>query len=163
MNTSRPNAIQRFSHRFLMIRPVSAFLSLVLHRLDAVVLKLTRDKYTLTEIVGLPIIQLTTIGARTGQPRTMPLVSLIDGERIAIIGSNFGGRHNPGWYYNLKANPRCTVHFRGRKAEYMARLTEGDEREKYWQMGVSCYEGYETYRVRASHRVIPVVILEPVK
>jgi deazaflavin-dependent oxidoreductase (nitroreductase family) len=163
MNPSRPNAPQRFAHRLLMMKPVSAFLSVVLHHLDAVVLKLTRDRYTLAGIVGLPIIQLTTTGARTGQPRTMPLVSLVDGEKIAIIGTNFGGRHNPGWYYNLKANPRCTVQLHGRTAEYMARESVGAEREKYWQMGVSYYEGYEKYRIRASHRLIPVMVLEPKK
>jgi deazaflavin-dependent oxidoreductase (nitroreductase family) len=163
MSPSRPNAFQRFAHGFLMMKPVSAFLSVVLHHLDAIALKLTRDQYTLAGIVGLPIIQLTTTGARTGLPRTMPLVSLVDGEKIAIIGSNFGRRYNPGWYYNLKANPRCTVQLHGRTGEYIARVTEGPEREKYWQMGVSYYKGYETYRIRASHRVIPVMVLEPVK
>lgn len=158
-----PNAFQKFTHRFLLLRPVSAFLAVFLHRADAVVLKLTRGRHTITEIVGLPIIQLATIGAKTGQPRTVPLVSLIDGDQIALIGSNFGRVHNPGWYYNLKANPRCTVHFSGRTGEYLARQAEGGEREKYWQMGVSYYLGYDLYKRRAGHRVIPVMILEPLK
>ncbi len=164
MNSSiAPNSFQRLLHRVLMLKWVSAFLAVALHRLDAVMLKLSKGKHTVTEIVGLPIIELTTIGAKTGQPRTMPLVSLFDDGKIALIGSNFGQKHNPGWYYNLKANPRCSVHFGGQTREYIARQTEGTEREKYWHMAVSYYKGYELYKKRASHRVIPVMILEPVK
>ena len=163
MNISAPNAFQKFAHRFLMLRPVSALLAVVLHHIDAVFLKLTRGRHSVTEIVGLPIIQLTAIGAKTGRPRTMPLVSLIDGEKIALIGSNFGRKHNPGWYYNLLANPKCTVHFAGRTGQYAARQAEGSEREKYWKMGLSCYKGYDLYKFRASPRVIPVMVLEPLK
>ena len=164
MNHSvRPNAFQKIMHRVLMLKWVSAFFAVVLYRLDDAVLKWTHGKHTVTEIVGLPIIQLTTLGAKTGQPRTMPLVSLIDGEKIALIGSNFGRRPNPGWYYNLKASPACSVHFNGKTSQYMARQAEGEEREKYWQMGVSYYRGYELYKKRAAHRVIPVMVLEPVK
>ena|SRR5688572_26214449 len=163
MKISTPNAFQKFTHRFLMLQPVSAFLAVILHHIDAVFLRLTKGRHTVTEIVGLPIIQLTTIGAKTGQPHTMPLVSLIDGEKIALIGSNFGRKHNPGWYYNLITNPKCTVHISGRTREYMARPADGREREKYWQMAVSYYKGYDLYKFRASHRVIPVMVLEPLK
>jgi deazaflavin-dependent oxidoreductase (nitroreductase family) len=159
----RPNTFQRSIHRFLMLRPVSVFMARVLHHLDAFFLQLTRGKYTVTQFVGLPVIQLTTTGAKTGQARTISLVSLIDGEKIAIIGTNFGQKHNPGWYYNLKANPECFVHFNGRSGIYIARETEGDEREKYWQMAVSFYKGYEAYKIRAAHRKVPVMVLEPRK
>ncbi len=159
----KPNVFQKLIHRFLMLRPVSAFLASNLHKLDAVVLKLSRGRHTVTEIVGLPIIQITTIGAKTGEPRTMPLVGLFDGEKIALIASNFGQEHNPGWYYNLKAHPQCTVKINGNPAKYTARQAEGEEREKYWRLAVSFYKGYELYKIRAAHRQIPVVILEPVK
>ena len=159
----KPNAFQKMLHPFLMLQPISRFLSVALYRLDKVLFKLTKGKHTVTELVGLPVIQLTTIGAKSGQPRTMPLVSLFDGEKIALIGSNFGGKHNPGWYYNLKANPKCTVEVNGSVSEYIARQAEGAEREKYWDMAVSYYKGYEKYKIRAAHRVIPVIVLEPVK
>ncbi len=146
-----------------MLRWVSAFLAVTLHRLDAIMFKLSNGRHTVTEIVGLPIIQLTTIGAKSGQPRTMPLVSLFDGEKIALIGSNFGRQHNPGWYYNLKKNPLCTAQVNGREQRYLAREVEGEEYEKYWQMAVSYYKGYDLYKVRAAHRHIPVMILEPAK
>ena len=126
---AKPNTFQKFIHRFLMLKWMSAFLAVVLYRLDGILLKLTGDKHTVTEIVGLPIIQLTTIGAKTGEPRTMPLVSLVDGEKIALVGSNFGRKPNPGWYYNLKANPTCTVHYNGRTSKYIARQTVETQKE----------------------------------
>jgi deazaflavin-dependent oxidoreductase (nitroreductase family) len=159
----RPNAFQRFVHRFLMLGPVSAFMARVLHHLDTFVLCLTHGKYTVTQVVGLPIIQLTTAGAKSGQTRTLPLVGLFDGEKIALIGTNFGQKHNPGWYYNLLANPECFVRFNDRSGTYIARETEGDEREKYWQMAVSYYKGYDVYKIRAAHRKIPVMVLVPRK
>jgi len=159
----RPNAFQKLLHRFLMLRPVSAFLAHNLHYIDSIALRLSKGRYAVTEIVGLPIIQITTIGAKTSEPHTIPLVSLFDGEKIALIASNFGQEHNPGWYYNLKMHPRCTVQIKGRLAEYLARQVEGEEREKYWNKAVSYYKGYELYKTRAAHRKIPVMVLEPAK
>jgi len=157
----RPSAFRRFIHRFLMLGPVSAFMARVLHHLDTFVLRLTRGKYTVTQVVGLPIVQLTTTGAKSGKARTLPLVGLADGEKIVLIGSNLGQKHNPSWYYNLKAYPECEVRFGGCADQYIARETEGDEREKYWQMAVSYYKGYDAYKTRAAHRKIPVMVLEP--
>jgi len=159
----RPNAFQRFIHRFLMLGPVSAFMARVLHHLDTFVLRLTRGKYTVTQVVGLPIVQLTTTGAKSGKARTLPLVGLADGEKIVLIGSNLGQKHNPSWYYNLKAYPECEVRFGGCADKYIARETEGDEREKYWQMAVSYYKGYGAYKARTAPRRIPVMVLEPRK
>lgn len=158
-----PTAFQKFIHRFLMLKPVSAVLSVVLHHLDKVILDLTNGKHTGTALVGLSIIQLTTTGAKSGEKRTMPLASFSDGERIALIASNFGGKTNPGWYHNLKANPHCTVQINGRTMEYIAREAEGEERGQYWKLAVSHYAGYEKYKERAAPRRVPVMLLEPLK
>lgn len=159
----RPSAFQKLIHRFFMIRPVTAFFAPRVHRVDKTILKLTNEKYAITEILGWPIIQLTTIGAKTNQPRSMPLVGLFHEEKIALIASGFGREHNPGWYYNLKAHPECDVQYKSRSGKYIARETEGDEREKYWQLALSYYMGYKKYKERAPHRQIPVMILEPKK
>jgi len=158
-----PNALQKLLHRFFMIRAVTAFFAPRIHVIDKAFFNLTKGKYTLAEILGWNIIQLTTIGAKTKQPRTMPLVGLFDGEKIALIGSSFGREHNPSWYYNLKANPECEVSFKGKSRNYIARETEGEEWEKYFQMAVSQYAGYQKYKERAAHRHIPVMLLEPKK
>ena len=156
----KPNAFQKLIHRFLMMAPVSAFMAKVLHRADAFMLRLTHNRHTFAELVGLPIIQLTTIGAKTHQSRTKPLVGVIDNEKIALIASSFGREDNPGWYYNLKAHPECDVLFNGRIGRYVAREMEGDEYNHYWRLAVSYYAGYEKYKERATHRHIPVMLLE---
>jgi len=158
---TKPNIFQKGVHRVLMLKPISAILAKVLHHVDSIVLRLTDGRYTVTRIVGLPIIQLTTIGAKTGQPRTMPLVSLPDREKIALIASNFGQKKNPGWYYNLKVHPECDVHFHGRTRKFIAREAFGDEYNHYFYIAISYYEGYEKYKERAAPRHIPVMVLEP--
>jgi deazaflavin-dependent oxidoreductase (nitroreductase family) len=157
----KPNAFQRLIYRIVMLRSVTAFFALAMHHLDTAALRLTSGKYTISEFAGWNIIQLRTIGAKTKRPRTLPLLALFDGNKIALIASNFGREHNPGWYYNLKANPHCQALFKGRLREYVARETEGEEREMYFQMAVSHYAGYQKYRERAAHRHIPVMVLEP--
>jgi hypothetical protein len=58
-------------------------------------------------------------------------------------------------------NPECSVLFRGETRKYVARELEGEEYEKFFQMAVDQYAGYQTYRERAAHRHIPVMLLEP--
>jgi len=71
MKPRPPNAFHKFVHRCLMQRPVSALLAVGLHRADAIVLRMTKDKHTITELVGLLIIQLTALGARSDLPCAM--------------------------------------------------------------------------------------------
>jgi deazaflavin-dependent oxidoreductase (nitroreductase family) len=158
-----PNAFQRLLHRFIMIKQVTSFFAPRTHLIDGFFLKLTKNKHTLSEILGWNIIQLATLGAKTGKPYTVILIGIMDGERIALIGSNFGRANNPAWYYNLKKNPVCEAQLGGVSRKYTARETEGTERETYWRMAVSHYQGYEKYKQRASQRHIPVILLEPVK
>ena len=155
-----PNSLQKRIHRFFVLKPVSAFLSKALHHADALMLRLTAERHTFTELVGLPIAQLRMIGAKTGKPRTLTLVCLPDADRLVLIATNFGQKHNPAWYYNLKAHPECKVEWNQRIETYNARETSGDEYDKYWQFAVSYYGGYEKYKERAG-RKIPVMLLQP--
>ena len=159
----RPSLIQRLIHRFIMLKPVTAFFATRTHLIDQFVLRLTKGKHSLSEILGWNIIQVATIGAKTGEKHLSILIGVMDGEKIALIGSNFGRRHNPGWYYNLKKHPNCAVQLNGATRTYLARETEGEERETYWSKAVALYAGYEKYKERAAHRCIPVVLLEPLK
>ena len=158
-----PNAFQKLMHHFLMLKWVSAFLAKGLYRVDKFLFRLTRGRFVITRFAGLPIVQLTTTGAKTKQARTMPLVGIPDGERIIVIASNFGQRHHPGWYYNLKANPVCLVRFDGRSTNYIAHEAMGSEREIYFQLAILYYAGYQKYKERAAPRQIPVMVLEPKK
>ena len=159
----KPNPFQKLLHRFVMLCPVSAFFAPRVHQIDKAILKLTRGQYTASEILGWNIVQLTSIGAKTGQARSLPLVGLFDGEKIALVASSFGRAHNPGWYYNLKAQPECEIEFKTGSGKYVARETIGEEYEHYWQIALCYYVGYEKYRQRAAHRHIPVMVLEPKK
>jgi len=158
----RPNAFQKLLHRFFMLRPVTAFFATWIHRLDLLILKWTKGRFSAAELVGWPMIQLTTVGAKTNQPRMMPLLGVFDQEKIALIASNLGRAHHPGWYYNLKVRPECDVEFKGRSRKYIAREVIGEEYEHYWKMAISFYAGYEKYKQRAA-RHIPVMLLEPKK
>ena len=157
---SGPNAFQKLIQRFFMLRSVTAFFAPWIHQVDKAILKLTKGKYAASQILGWDIIQLTTIGAKTGKRRMMPLVALSDGEKFAVIASSLGRAHNPGWYYNLKKDPECDVQWKGRSGKYIAREAEGKEYEKYWRLALSFYAGYEEYKKRAG-RKIPVIVLEP--
>ena len=134
------------------------------HPIDSSFLKLSKNKYTFTEIVGgIKIVQLMTVGAKTGRSYNIPLVATFDEACIVLIASNFGQLHNPGWYFNLKKKPECHISINGKVEKYIARETIGQEREAYWRKAVSVYEGYEMYKKRAFYRKIPVMLLEPVK
>ena len=158
----KPNALQRFLHRFLMLKPVSVLMARILQPVDEFARLLTRGKHTITELVGLPVIELETIGAHTGLRRSHPLVGIREGEKIALIGSNFGNKHHPAWVHNLRAHPECLVNANGRSGKYLARETEGVERERYWGLALSYYKGYAAYEKRALPRKISVWILEPI-
>jgi deazaflavin-dependent oxidoreductase (nitroreductase family) len=157
----KPNVIQKTIHRFFMLQPVTMFFAPRVHHIDKAILKWTRGKFTGSEILGWNIIQLTTIGAKTRESRTIPLVGLFDGDQIGLVASSFGRQHNPGWYYNLKTHPECDVQFNGRSGKYVAHEAVGEEYERFWWLAVSFYAGYDKYKQRAAHRHIPVMVLEP--
>jgi deazaflavin-dependent oxidoreductase (nitroreductase family) len=159
-----PNMFQRGLLYFFMQKPVTAVLIFILHRVDGFFLKISDGRFFFSsKLVGIPEFKITTIGAKSNQPRTLLIYGFSEGESIALIASNFGQERNPSWYYNLKANPKCQVEWRGISREYVARESQGEEREKYWDMAVAYYKGYELYAIRAAHRQIPVMILEPIK
>jgi len=144
--------------------PVSWFYVRTLHHIDRAVYRLSRGRATFVSwVAGLPVVMLTTTGAKSGRRHTLPLVALPDGDRLVVIASNYGQYRNPAWYYNLRANPRATISFEGVTREVAARELEGEERERHYEHGIEIYPGWRQYRVRASHRTIPVIELSPVE
>jgi deazaflavin-dependent oxidoreductase (nitroreductase family) len=134
-----------------------------LHHLDRITFRLTRGRATFVSwITGMPIVFLTTTGRRSGLPCTVPLVAIPDGDLLVVIASNYGQRHHPGWYHNLKANPRVTATLDGVAREMTARELEGEERDRWYERGIDIYPGWISYRRRtAAHRLIPVIELRP--
>ena len=78
----------------------------------------------------LPIVMLTTTGARTGELRTLPVLALPVDDDLILIASNYGRPSNPGWYYNLRAQPYVTIIWRGSSVPMHARELTGDERQR---------------------------------
>jgi len=109
-----------------------------------------------------PSLMLTTTGRKSGQPRSQPLLYVRDGGDLIVIASNWGGEKDPGWAWNLRADPHARVTLDGRELAVAARETDGPERERLWRLIVDQWPGYETYRTRASHRHLRIFRLTPV-
>ncbi len=107
-----------------------------------------------------PALLLDHVGARTGARRTSPLVYGVDGENLILVASKGGYPKNPAWFHNLRANPDTTVQVGSQRRRVRARVAEGEERDRLWQLMVGVYGGYESYRQR-TEREIPLVVLEP--
>ncbi|HEX4888997.1 MAG TPA: nitroreductase family deazaflavin-dependent oxidoreductase [Alphaproteobacteria bacterium] len=106
-----------------------------------------------------PTLLLTTIGRKSGQKRTMPLIyGKVDGNHI-VIGSKGGSETHAAWYLNLLANPVAQVQVATEKFTARARIATGAERAKIWAHMLSVYPPYQDYQNRTS-REIPVVVLE---
>jgi deazaflavin-dependent oxidoreductase (nitroreductase family) len=84
-----------------------------------------------------------------------------DGERIVVIGTNFGQRQNPAWYYNLRADPAAGIAYHGRSAAYTGRPATEEEREHFWREGAKVYVGYAAYLSRVVGREVPIFVLTP--
>jgi len=153
--------LMRVFQQFLAWRPISWLMARLLHHADALLLRLSNGKLTFAQMSGLPIIELTTTGAKTGKQRTLPITGFPDGKKYALIASNFGQENNPAWYYNLKANPECVVRKNGQVGTYIACEADEREHEYYYDMAISYYIGYAVYKQRAGNREIPVMVLEP--
>lgn len=155
------NTIQQLTQRIASSRPVSWAFQRTLYPLDKALYRATKGRATVPGLVaGLPVVMLTTIGARSGLPRAMPLLGIPLGGDMAVIGSNYGQKSTPGWVFNLRANPRATLGYQTKEVAVRARSATEDETERAFEAGSAFYGGYEKYRKRASHRRIQVFVLE---
>ena len=93
-----------------------------MYRIDRLVYWASRGRHTAVSILsGLPVVMLTTIGARSSKPRTMPVLGLPTPDGLAVIASNYGQKHHPAWYFNLRANPEGEVEVEGTKRRFRDR------------------------------------------
>ena len=109
---------------------------------------------------GAPVCLLTTTGRRSGEPRTVPLLYLRDGEDVVVVASKGGYSAHPQWYINLLADPRVTVQIERRATPMVARVATADHKAALWPRLVAMYSSYDTYQARTD-RDIPVVICSP--
>ena len=110
----------------------------------------------------MPVVELTTIGRKSGARRTVLLTSPIqEGDSFVLVASRGGDDHHPAWYVNLCANPRVYVSVKGEPQRVMrARTATPEERTRWWPDVVKAYRGYASYQKKTT-REIPLVVLTP--
>jgi deazaflavin-dependent oxidoreductase (nitroreductase family) len=106
-----------------------------------------------------PVVLITTQGARSGKPRTNPLVCLPDGNRLVIFASYGGAPKNPDWYHNLRANPEITIEHGTETFQARAVIAEGEERDRLFAEQARRFPAFGDYQAKTT-RKIPVIILE---
>lgn len=109
---------------------------------------------------GAPVLLLTTVGRKSGKPRTTPLLYVSEGNRLAIVASNGGRDRDPSWWQNLKANPNAKVQLKGEKYAVKAERVGPAEKGRLWSLLTRMYPSYEDYQ-RKTKRELPVVLLTP--
>jgi deazaflavin-dependent oxidoreductase (nitroreductase family) len=156
------NLIQRWIIALASTRFLSAINRRILPSLDRFALRITGGRSTVTSMVsGLPVLWLTTRGAKTGTERTVPLLGFPLEDDLSILGTHFGHQTTPAWVHNLEANAGAKVAYRGAEIRVRARPADPREESATWDRAATTYPGYKQYAGRASHRSIRVFVLEP--
>jgi deazaflavin-dependent oxidoreductase (nitroreductase family) len=138
----------------------------VIHRrlaapIDAPLMRLTRGHVN-TGFGAMPQVVLRTTGAKSGEPRDVPLGYFTDGDDVILIASNYGQAKHPSWYYNLLKHPECELLADGRSGRFVARPTEGADHDRLFALAEGSYSGYTTYAANTNGvRTIQVLRLTP--
>lgn len=154
------NPIQRGFQAFGSTPPGAWFFSWLLPRLDPLVFRLSGGRLTLPALLaGLPVLMVTSTGARSGEARTAPLVGIPVDDELALIGTNFGQASTPGWVYNLEADPWGSIAYRDSQVDFTARAAAAEEVDAVIEAAAATYPGYAAYRRRITGRPIRVFFL----
>lgn len=155
-----PSAVQRATWHISSSRPGAWLFSRSLHHVDKLMLGLSRGRVTLASVTaGIPVLTITTTGARSGKRHTSPLLGVPFRGDIAIIGTRFGQPGTPGWYYNLRARPQAEVAYRDKSVSATAREADEEEWQAIWDQARKIYSGYDAYARRITDRKIRIMIL----
>ena len=155
-----PNPLQRGVRKVASTRPGAWLLSRILGHLDGFLLRATGERTSLTAVAaGLPIVMVTTTGARSGRRRTTPLMGIPHAGTIAVAGANFGQPDTPQWVHNLAALPDAEVRYRGRTLKVTARPATQAESAELAEAAAVVYPPSASYTRRAAPRGIQVFIL----
>ncbi|MSR12993.1 MAG: nitroreductase family deazaflavin-dependent oxidoreductase [Gammaproteobacteria bacterium] len=140
----------------------AAALAKVLHHVDRVLMAATRQHWSIPRaVVGLPVVGLSMVGARSSEHRKVPLIGIQDGDDIVVLAANWGRTTHPGWLFNVRANPEVELDFYGVHGRYHAtEVALGEEHNRLWRKALSIYPGFENYRDRAGERGIPIIVFQ---
>ena len=115
-------------------------------------------------VSNMPVLELTTTGRKSGQPRTVMLTSPVqEGTTLVVVASRGGDDKPPAWLLNLQDNPDVEVAFKGKAKQRMrARIATPEERSRLWPRVIADHKNYAGYQTKTT-REIPLVLLEPVE
>ncbi|WNG91000.1 nitroreductase/quinone reductase family protein [Mycobacterium sp. ITM-2016-00318] len=141
-------------------KPALAILRRVAMPFEPTVMKVTRGRLTLSPT--LPVVVLTSVGARSGERRDVPLAYFTDGDDVVLIASNYGGSRHPAWYHNVRAHPECELHIGPRGGRFIAREVHGADRDRLYELAKDRLAGvFALHEKRSGDRTIPVMRLSP--
>ncbi|MGF6886749.1 deazaflavin-dependent oxidoreductase (nitroreductase family) [Nocardia sp. GAS34] len=124
--------------RPLVMRAAPAILAL-----ERLVRRVTRGRHGVLDLAGLPSMQLTVPGRKTGVPRTVSLLYVPDGpDALLLVGSNWGRPQHPSWSANLNAAEFAEIHTRGERFEVKVRRLSGPDRYRAWNRALAAWPGY---------------------
>ena len=113
-----------------------------------------------TTLRGMPVIVLTSVGAKSGKLRKTALMRVEHDGEYAVVASLGGAPKHPVWYFNLLAEPHVELQDGPQKNDYTAREVTGDEKALWWERAVAAYPDYADYQVK-TEREIPLFVLTP--
>ena len=117
-------------------------------------------KGTTLRDTGLPVVVLTTLGARSGKLRKTPVMRVEHEGRYAAVASLGGAPRHPVWYHNIRAHPRVELQDGPVRRDMTAREITGEEKAEWWKRAVEAFPPYAEYQQKTD-REIPVFVLEP--
>lgn len=152
------NRVQRGLQHAAQSKPGAWVFQRTLYRIDRPLHRWSKGRYTVPGVLtGLPIIMLTTTGAKSGLQRMMPVAGIPDGDAILVMGTNYAQEKTPAWALNLTAHPACTVTWRETSAAATAQpVTDELARERAWARATQAYVGFAAYRERITHREVRI-------
>ena len=112
-----------------------------------------------TTLRGVPVVVVTSVGAKSGKLRKNPVMRVQHEGRYALVASKGGAPEHPSWYRNIVEHPTVDLQDGPEKASYRTRVLEGEEREEWWRRAVEVWPDYAEYQTKTD-RQIPVFLAE---
>jgi deazaflavin-dependent oxidoreductase (nitroreductase family) len=144
--------VNKLATAFMSSRPGSWLLRKLVPA-DRKLLEQSRGHYTVLGPVGVPLLLLNTIGRRSGERRTSPLIYMREGDRLFVVASNFGSSRHSGWSWNLLSKPEASVMIGGAEIPVVAAELKGAERDRAFQKFVDYTRTYEEYTGRTDREL----------
>jgi len=167
MIARKHNPFQTIVLRIAATSPAAWLLARTLPQVDNFCMRLSGERVNITSLLtGIPLAHVTTTGAKSGLPRSVPLLCIRDEGNpgtFALIATNFGQEHYPAWYFNLKVHPHATCSIGRDTRQYLAHEATGEEYARFWRFAAGVYFGYALYKQRIHGRDVPIMVMTPLQ